>query len=53
MIHHTCKEDPFCDETNIGPNRKDDGTIWEDFDELHHLMNGMELREIDKIIYPV
>ena len=34
-------------------NRMDDGTIKEDFDELYRQMNGMELREMDKIIYPV
>lgn len=34
-------------------NKMDDGTIKEDFDELYRLMNGMPLREIDKIIYPV
>ena len=34
-------------------NIMDDGTIKEDFDELYRLMNGMPLREMDKIIYPV
>lgn len=34
-------------------NKMDDGTIKEDFNELYRLMNGMPLREIDKIIYPV
>ena len=34
-------------------NPMDDGTIKEDFNELYRLMNGMELREMDKIIYPV
>ena len=34
-------------------NRLDDGTIKEDFNELYRQMNGMELREMDKIIYPV
>ena len=34
-------------------NRMDDGTIKEDFNELYQQMNGMELREMDKIIYPV
>ena len=34
-------------------NRMDDGTIKEDFNELYRLMNGMELRKMDKIIYPV
>ena len=34
-------------------NRMDNGTIKEDFNELYYLMNGMELREMDKIIYPV
>ena len=34
-------------------NKMDDGTIKEDFNELYRLMNGMELWEMDKIIYPV
>ena len=34
-------------------NSMDDGTIKEDFNELYRLMNGMELREMDRIIYPV
>ena len=34
-------------------NRMDDGTIKEDFNELYRQMNGMGLREMDKIIYPV
>ena len=34
-------------------NRLDDAQVKEDFSELYRLMNGMELREIDKIIYPV
>lgn len=34
-------------------NQMDDGTIKEDFNELYRLMNSMELREMDKIIYPV
>lgn len=34
-------------------NKMDDGTIKEDFNELYQLMNGMDLREMDKIIYPV
>ena len=34
-------------------NRMDDGTIKEDFNELYRQMNGMELREMDRIIYPV
>lgn len=34
-------------------NRMDDGTIKEDFNELYRLMSGMELREMDRIIYPV
>ena len=34
-------------------NKMDDGTIKEDFNELYRLLNGMELREMDKIIYPV
>ena len=31
----------------------DDGTIKEDFNELYRQMNGMQLRDMDKIIYPV
>ena len=34
-------------------NRMDDGTIKKDFNELYRQMNGMELREMDRIIYPV
>ena len=34
-------------------NRLDDTQIKADFNELYRLMNGMELREMDKIIYPV
>ena len=40
-------------ETYTETNRMDDGTIKEDFNELYRQMNGMELREMDKIIYPV
>lgn len=28
-------------------NNMDDGTITEDFNELYHQMNGMELQEMD------
>lgn len=34
-------------------NRMDDRKIRKDFDELYQLMNGMELEEMDRIIYPV
>ena len=34
-------------------NRLDDTQIKADFNELYRLKNGMELREMDKIIYPV
>ena len=34
-------------------NRMDDEQIKADFNELYRLMNGMELREMDRIIYPV
>ena len=34
-------------------NKMDDGTIKEDFNELYRLMNGIPLRDMDKIIYPV
>ena len=31
----------------------DNEQIKADFNELYRMMNGMELREMDKIIYPV
>lgn len=34
-------------------NRLDDAQVKDDFHELYQLMNGMELRDMDKIIYPV
>ena len=34
-------------------NRLDDTQIKADFNELYRLMNGIELRDMDKIIYPV
>lgn len=34
-------------------NTYDNEQIKEDFNELYRLMNGMELREMDRIIYPV
>ena len=34
-------------------NRLDDRQIKDDFHELYQLMNGMDLRDMDKIIYPV
>lgn len=34
-------------------NRLDDAQIKTDFNELYQLMNGMDLRDMDKIIYPV
>ena len=34
-------------------NRMDDGTIKEDFNERYQQMNGMEIKEINKIIYPL
>ena len=34
-------------------NRLDDAQVKDDFHELYQLMNGMDLREMDKIIYPV
>ena len=40
-------------EANSQSNRLDDAQIKADFNELYQLMNGMELREMDKIIYPV
>ena len=40
-------------EAYSGYNRLDDVQIKDDFHELYQLMNGMELREMDKIIYPV
>lgn len=34
-------------------NRMDDDQIKADFNELYRLMNGMEIHEMDMIIYPV
>ena len=34
-------------------NAMDDGRLKQDFHELYELMNGIPLREMDKIIYPV
>lgn len=34
-------------------NRLDDAQIKADFKVLYQMMNGMELREMDRIIYPV
>lgn len=34
-------------------NRLDDAQIKADFEELYQQMNGMTLREMDQIIYPV
>ena len=34
-------------------NRLDDGQTKSDFEELYRQMNGMDLREMDRIIYPV
>ena len=34
-------------------NRLDDAQIKADFEEFYHMMNGIPLREMDKIIYPV
>ena len=34
-------------------NLMDDDKIKQDFHKLYELMNGMPLREMDKIIYPV
>lgn len=34
-------------------NPYDSEQIKEDFNELYRLMNGMELRKMDRIIYPV
>lgn len=34
-------------------NLMDDDKVKQDFHELYELMNGMPLREMDKIVYPV
>ena len=34
-------------------NRLGDAQIKDDFHELYQLMNGMDLRDMDRIIYPV
>lgn len=36
-----------------GYSRMDDDQIKSDFDELYHKMNGMSLKDMDNIIYPV
>lgn len=40
-------------ETYSEPNRMDNDAIRADLHELYELINGMSLREMDKIIYPV
>lgn len=40
-------------ECNNDSNPYDDEQIKADFNELYRLMNGMELRDMDRIIYPV
>ena len=40
-------------ETYSELNRLDNAAIQADLHELYELMNGMPLREMDKIIYPV
>ena len=34
-------------------NPMDDGRLKQDFHELYQVMNGMPLREMDQIVYPV
>ena len=34
-------------------NLMDDDKVKQDFHELYELMNGMPLREMDQIVYPV
>ena len=34
-------------------NPMDDGQLKQDFNDLYQVMNGMPLREMDKIVYPV
>ena len=34
-------------------NPMDDGKLKQDFNDLYELMNGMPLREMDNIVYPV
>ena len=48
-----CSGNAIAYEAFAESNRMDDGTIRENFNELYRLMNGMELREMDKIVYPV
>ncbi len=43
----------FLYEAYIQVNNLDDEQIRGDFDALYQAMNGMELREMDRIIYPV
>ena len=40
-------------EAFVDANLMDDGRLKQDFNDLYKLMNGLPLREMDKIIYPV
>ena len=40
-------------ESFVEANPMDDGRLKQDFNDLYELMNGMPLREMDKIVYPV
>lgn len=40
-------------ESNIDLQGYDNEQIKADFNELYRLMNGMPIREMDKIVYPV
>ena len=63
LIAHITEHPPDCGdadsilvllhETYNTVNTMDDDQIKADFNVLYQTMNGMELREVDRIIYPV
>ena len=63
LIAHIMEHPPNCGDADSvlallyeaynAVNTMDDDRIKADFNALYQAMNGMELREMDKIIYPV
>ena len=63
LIAHIMEHPPDCGDADSilvllyeaynAVNTMDDDRIKADFNALYQAMNGMELREMDKIIYPV
>ena len=52
-IFNTLVYEGFDKDCEVSVTFTDNEQIKEDFNELYRLMNGMELREMDRIIYPV